>query len=120
MGRIQRRIVRGVLAVVEHPKTTLAIAAALLVACATWACFRLDISTDTNKLFSPKVKFFADFLDYHNKFPENEAIYVVIQARDAASPPAIDKWTSAADAVVDRLKPLKEHVESVHARVPIE
>jgi hopanoid biosynthesis associated RND transporter like protein HpnN len=109
-----------VLVVVEHPKATLAIAAALLIACGTWAYLRLDISTDTNKLFSPKVKFFADFLDYHNKFPENEAIYVVIQARDPANPPEISKWTSAADAVVDRLKPLTEHVESVHARVPIE
>src|SRR5690348_16120685 len=120
MGRVQRRIVRSVLAVIEHPKLTLVLAAALLVACATWAYFRLDISTDTNKLFSPKVKFFADFLDYHHKFPENEAIYVLIQARDAGNPPPIGKWTSAADAVVDRLKTLKEHVESVHARVPIE
>src|SRR4051794_168142 len=102
MGRVQRRIVRGVLAVVEHPKLTLALAAALLIVCGTWAYFRLDISTDTNKLYSPKVKFFADFLDYHYKFPENEAIYVLIQARDPANPPGIGKWTAAADAVVDR------------------
>jgi hopanoid biosynthesis associated RND transporter like protein HpnN len=123
MGRVQRRIVRGVLAVVEHPKATLAIAAALLVACTTWAYFRLDISTDTNKLFSPKVKFFADYLEYHHKFPENEAIYVLIQAREAANPPPpppLEKWTAAADAVVDRLKRMSEHVASVHARVPIE
>src|SRR5678815_2321188 len=117
MGRVQRRIVRGVLAVVEHPKATLAIAAAVLIACASWAYFRLDISTDTNKLFSPKVKFFADWLDYFHKFPENEAIYVLIQPRDpAAGAPAIQRWTGAADAVVERLKVMPEHVASVHAR----
>src|SRR6476661_5614299 len=121
MGRVQRRIVRGVLAVVEHPKATLAIAAAVLIACATWAFLRLDISTDTNKLFSPRVKFFADWLDYFHKFPENEAIYVIIQPRDAAAPaPPLQRWTGAADAVVDRMKLIPEHVASAHARVPIE
>jgi predicted RND superfamily exporter protein len=121
MGRVQRRIVRGVLVVVEHPKATLAIAAALLLACAGWAYLRLDISTDTNKLFSPKVQFFADWLDYFHKFPENEAIYVVIQPRDPAAPaPPLRRWTSAADAIVERMKHMPEHVESVHARVPIE
>jgi hypothetical protein len=105
MGRVQRRIIRGVLAVVEHPKLTLAIAAAVLIACASWAYLRLDISTDTNKLFSPKVKFFADWLDYFHKFPENEAIYVLIQPRDpAAAAPGLRRWTGAADAVVERLK----------------
>jgi predicted RND superfamily exporter protein len=120
MGRFQRRIVRGVLAVVEHPKATLVIAAALLLACASWAFLRLDISTDTNKLFSPKVKFFADWLDYFHKFPENEAIYVIIEPRDPAGHPPLARWTGAADAVVERLKALPEHVESVYARVPIE
>src|SRR3954447_9189927 len=110
MGRVQRRIVRGVLAVVEHPRLTLAIAGAVLVACAAWAYFCLNISTDTNKLFSPKVKFFADYLDYHYKFPENEAIYVLIQPRDPGGTPAVEHWTAAADAVVARLKELPQHV----------
>jgi hopanoid biosynthesis associated RND transporter like protein HpnN len=122
MGRVQRQIVRGVLAVVERPKTTLSVAVVLLVTCATWAYLRLQISTDTNKLFSPEVKFFADYLEFHNKFPENEAIYVLIQANEPAGTPlpALEQWTAAADAVVGRLRAMPEHVASVHARVPIE
>src|SRR4051812_28804326 len=120
MGIVQRRIVRAVLAVVEHPKLTLVIAGAVLVACAALAYFRLNISTDTNKLFSPKVKFFADYLEYNKKFPENEAIYVIVEPRDPKGSPPVPRWTAAADAVVDRLKRLPAHVASVHARVPVE
>src|SRR3954470_17012405 len=120
MGSPQRLIVRGVLNVVHRPKLTLAVAGIALVACATWAYFRLNISTDTNKLFSPKVPFFADYLAFNEKFPENEAIYVLIQARDPANRPPVARWTGAADAVAARLTALPEHVQSVRARVPIE
>src|SRR3954471_10620804 len=119
MGIVQRRIIRAVLAVVEHPKLTLAIAGAVLIACATWAYFRLNISTDTNKLFSPKVKFFADYLEYNRKFPENEAIYVVIEPRDPKGAPPVPRWTAAADAVVKRLKRLPEHGASGQAAVAL-
>ena len=121
MGFLQRCIVRGVLGVVGRPKLTLAIAAAALVACATLAYFRLDISTDQNKLFSPRAKFFADYLAYVDKFPENEAAYVVIERADRSTMPPIRRWTAAADAVAARVAALStEHVRSVDVRVPLD
>ena len=57
MGFIQRRILRGVMAVVRHPKLTLAIAAVVLAGCVTGAYFKLKISSDQNQLFSAKVPF---------------------------------------------------------------
>src|SRR5688572_659692 len=120
MGRIQRRIVRGVLGVVGRPKLTLVVAGAVLLACAAWAYFRLEISTDTNKLFSERVPFFADYLAFDRKFPENEAVYVVVEATAPAHTPPTARWTAAADAIAGRLRAIPQHVRSVHARVPIE
>jgi hypothetical protein len=36
-------------------------------------------------LFNPRVPFFRDYLSFVERFPENDAIYVVIQARDAST-----------------------------------
>ncbi len=121
MGILQRRIVRAVLGVVAHPKLTLTIAGAVLVACTTWAYLRLDISTDQNKLFSPKVKFFANYLAYIEKFPENEAIYVVIERADRGITPSVQRWIAAADAVAEGVRKLgPKVVKSVDVRVPVD
>jgi hypothetical protein len=111
-----------VLAVVEHPKLTLAIAAALLIASGLTAYFGLNISTDQNKLFSAKAKFFGDYLNYVHKFPETEAIYVLIERRDRGTPmPPVKRWTAAADAVAARVRGLgPEQVRDVESRVPVE
>src|SRR5688572_31227446 len=114
MGRIQRQLVRAILGVIQRPRLTLAIAGVALLACATLAYFRLDISTDQNKLFSPKVKFFADYLEYAKKFPENEAVYVIVEATEPAIAPPVRRWTAIADAIADRVRGLKE-VRSVDA-----
>src|SRR5688500_18808545 len=119
MGRIQRQLVRAILGVIQRPRLTLAIAGVALVACATLAYFRLDISTDQNKLFSPKVKFFADYLEFDKKFPENEAVYVIVEPADPAVAPRAARWTALADAIADRMRGLKD-VRSVDARVPSE
>ena len=121
MGRVQRQLVRAILVVIERPKLTLAVAGAALLACAALAYFRLDISTDQNKLFSPKVRFFADYLEFDRKFPENEAAYVVIERGDHAEMPSIQRWTAAADAIADRVRALgPEHVGSVDHRIPLD
>lgn len=122
MGRVQRLIVRGVLGgVVARPRLTLAIAGAAVLACAAWAYLRLDISTDTNRLFNPNVPFFADYLEFDRKFPENEAIYVVIEPRDPkGATPDPARWTGAADAIEAALAALPGHVRRVEARIPLE
>src|SRR5687768_17816876 len=121
MGFLQRRIVSGVLGVVRRPKLTLAVATAVLLASAVLAYFRLEISTDQNKLFSAKAKFFADYLQYNKKFPENEAVYVVIERADRNVMPPVPRWTAAADAIAARIGALgPQHVGSVDARVPID
>ncbi len=50
-----------------------------LITCVVYAKSRLDISTDQNDLFSHKVGFFRNYLDFIDKFPENEAIYVIVR-----------------------------------------
>lgn len=120
MGAVQRQILRGVLGVVGRPRLTLAVAAGAFVACAALAYARLDISTDQNRLFNPEAKFFAAYLDFDRKFPENEAIYVVVEPADPNNVPPVDRWTGLADAVENRLRGLPEHVRLVEARVPIE
>src|SRR4051794_37200382 len=115
---LQRALLRGVLAVVRRPWTTL-IASAVLVALGTGlATSRLTISTDQNKQFSAKVPFFRDYLDFVEKFPENEAAYVVVQSTDPAHPPPVERWTAVADAIAGRVATLTAYVRSVDAKVP--
>src|SRR3954464_7890172 len=120
MRRVQRLILKGVLTVVARPRLTLAVAGLLVAASTAWASFRLPISTDQNKLFSEDVPFFRDYLAFVEKFPENEAAYVVIEPRDPANPPPNDRWTAAADAVVARLGRMPDVVKTAPARVPVE
>ena len=114
----RRIILKGVLAVVSWPKLTIAVCLLVLGGCIALAAGRLRISTDQNELFSPDAPFFRDYLTFIQKFPENEAIYVVIEAK--AGTPPVTRWTGAAEAVTQRLRGMPQHVVSVDARVPLD
>lgn len=116
---VSRLILRFVLLVVSHPRLTLALTLTLVGASAWLALVRLTISTDQNKLFSEKVPFFRDYLEFDRKFPENEAVYLVVETRDPSTRPSVGRWTAAADALVEAMRKLPEYVASVDARVPI-
>jgi predicted RND superfamily exporter protein len=120
MGFVRRRLLTGVLAVVERPRWTLFIALAVLIGCVVFAKLRLNISTDQNDLFSHDVGFFRDYLSFIDLFPENEAIYVIVRPRDESKMPAVERWTAAADAIADRLRGLTQYVQSVDSRVPLD
>lgn len=115
-----RPILRFVLMVVAHPRLTLGIVLALTTACIALAASRLTISTNQNELFSDKVPFFRDYLDFDRKFPENEAVYILIEPRSPAETPPVERWTGAADAVASALRKMPEFVHSVDQRVPID
>jgi predicted RND superfamily exporter protein len=119
-SKFQRALLRGVLAVVRRPWTTLIIAAVFVAVGVGLARWRLSISTDQNKQFSAKVPFFRDYLDFIEKFPENEAAYIVIQSKDPAHTPPVERWTSVADAIAGRVGTLTGYIRSVDARVPLD
>ena len=54
-----------VLHVVKHPRRVLTIAILIVALCALLAAWKLNISSDQNKLFDPNVKFFRDYLEIH-------------------------------------------------------
>src|SRR5438105_15106187 len=117
MGFIQRRVMTAVLGVVSHPKTTLVISAAVLAASVVLALTRLRVSTDQDKLFSADVKFFRDYLEFDAKFPENAAIYVVIEAAPGKPAPPVERWTALADGITARLRELTRYVHSAECKV---
>ncbi len=119
MHRFQRLLVRSVLTVVSHPRWTLAIAAAALIACVALAWTRLSISTNQDELFSPTAPHFRAYLRFVEEFPENEAIYVLIEPSGPAMP-STDRWTQATDAVAERLSALSDHVRWVDWKVPLD
>jgi predicted RND superfamily exporter protein len=114
----RRVILKGVLGVVGRPRLTLALCLMVLGACVGLAVWRLSISTDQNELFSAEAPFFRDYLTFVQKFPENEAIYVVVEAKEGR--PGVSQWTLAADALAEKLSGLKGHVVSVDHRVPLD
>ena len=118
MGPVNRRIVKWVLRVIERPRTTLAIAAVMLALSVFLAARFLPVSTDENKLFSAKVRFFRQYLTFIHKFPENEAAFVAVQARDPAHTPPTEQWVELARAITQSLRKLPE-VSSVDSRVPL-
>src|SRR5438132_5715395 len=120
MGFVQRRILKLVLAVVRRPRTTLAISAIVLAGAVVAAVATLRISTDQNKLFSEKVPFFRDFLDFIHAFPENEALYVLVEAKNPRQIPPVKRWTDFADAITEKLGAQKQHVKSVDSHVPLD
>src|SRR5580658_2829274 len=116
---LHRLLLTGVLHVVEHPKRILTIAAIVLIASALLALSRLNISTDQDNLFSRDVPFFKNYINFTNDFPENQAIYIFIEAKDAKSPPPVDRWTAVADAIVGDLSSRPDLVRSVDGRLPV-
>ena len=120
MTFLQRRLLIFVLAVIRHPRITLLLALLAVAGCTIFAKLRLNISTDQNKLFSADVPFFHDYLSFIHKFPENEAIYIVLQANDPNHPPAVKRWTAAADAIANRLREMPNDVRAVDDRVPLD
>src|SRR6476661_773465 len=120
MTRVHRGILLGVLGVVSRPRLTLALAAVALALCVTLAALRLNISSNTNELFDPDVPFFRDYLRFVELFPENEAVYVVVQARDPRAAPPVRRWTDFADALAQRLRSIPKYVKSVDAKVPVD
>ncbi|HEX3359249.1 MAG TPA: MMPL family transporter, partial [Tepidisphaeraceae bacterium] len=120
MRSIHRPLLIGVLHVVQHPVRVLLVAGACVAACALLAAWKLNISSDQNKLFDPNVQFFRDFLNFSQNFPENEATYVVIQSANANHPPPTARWTAIADAITARLRSMPEFVKSVDSKVPID
>ncbi len=120
MGPIQRVIIRdAVMSVVRHPRLTLVIAAILLMVGTLLALTRLTISTDQNKLFSAKVPFFHHYLDFIREFPENEAVYITLQARNPDRPPPARQWIQCANAIAKRVEGLHSYVNSVDSHVPL-
>ncbi len=120
MRLIKRPLLIIVLHVVEHPRRVLTIAMGTVALCAIFAAWKLNISSDQDKLFDPNVKFFRDYLVFANQFPENEATYVLIEPTDRAHPPAVARWAAIADAIATRLKEMPQYVKSVDARIPLD
>jgi predicted RND superfamily exporter protein len=119
MGPVHRRILVVVLYVVSHPRLTLAIVLATVGACAVSALTWLSISTDQNKLFSSKPWFFHDYLEFIDRFHENEAVYIVIEPTDPQAHLTVAQWTSAADGVTARLRAMQEVLDA-HCRIPLD
>src|SRR5271170_6238488 len=94
---LQRRLLKSVLAVVRYPRLTLAACGLVLAITVGAALLHLGINTDQDRLFSPQVGFFKDYLDFNQKFPENEALYVLIEPADKTKIPDLSRWTELAD-----------------------
>src|SRR5262249_50196067 len=111
-----------VLCVVRRPRLTLLIAGLLVAACAGLAAQRLTISTDQNELFSPRAPFFRDYLGFVGQFPENEALYALLEPANPAHRGTIpvQRWTAAADAIAAKVASLGHAVHSVDRRIPLD
>jgi len=119
MHLIQRKMLTFVLLVIRHPRWVISLGLSMTVIGALLAIFFLPISTDQNKLFSSRVPFFHRYLQYIHNFPENEAAYVVMTARDDKAPPPAAQWIAAANAVTERLRQLRTNVRAVDSHVPM-
>ena len=80
----------------------------------------LEVATDQNKQFSERAPFFRAYLDFIEKFPENEAVYVVVERAAEGPAPAVERWAAAADAIEGALRAIPQHVVKVQARVPVD
>ncbi len=112
-------MLRLVLRVTGHPWLTLALAGVAVAACIALAASRLSLSTDQDKLFSSRVQFFRDWLDFTKRFPENEALYVLIEPADAAHVPKTSEWAALTDELARRLRGLDQYVKQVDEKVPL-
>jgi predicted RND superfamily exporter protein len=118
-SRIHRRLLLAVLWVVTHPKTTLAGVLLSLLGCVAYALIFLGISTNQDDLFSSKVGFFSDYIQFTKDFPENQASYVMIEPAQPGDQPPTSDWIRAADAVSDALKNDTADVKLVDSHVPL-
>jgi hypothetical protein len=118
MGLVQRWLLKRVLGIVAHPRLTLGAAAVVVLACGLYASQKLTVSSDQNKLFSPKVRFFHDWLEFNRKFPENQGIYIVIEPRSLDAVPPIEQWVQINGSITARLKKMPQ-VQEVLSRVPL-
>jgi uncharacterized protein len=117
MDFLQRQLVKWVIRVVSFPKFTLAVCAAALLAAMMLAGTGLGLSTNQDDLMTPKLKFFKDYKEFTQEFPENESFVVILEPRDYAHPPAGKRWMELADRVGNSLLALTEHVRRVDWKV---
>jgi uncharacterized protein len=115
----QRRIRRGVIAVVAYPKLTLTVSAIVLAASVVLALSRLSVSSNDAKLFPLSDRHIRESAEFDKQFPENDALYVVIQSATPALPP-IARWTALADRITERLLQMPNKVHGAECRVPID
>ena len=106
--------------VVRYPKLVLVGALAALLACIIFANLKLGLSTNQDELFSSKVAFFKDYINFTQNFPENQASYVLIEPADPAHPPAVDRWVAFAESMTDGLRKDTANVKAVDSHVPLE
>ncbi|MDP9175281.1 MAG: MMPL family transporter [Planctomycetota bacterium] len=119
MDALQYWLLRVVLAVATYPRRTLLIVLGVLLACIGVSAARLTISSDQNKLFSAKVPFFHNYLEFIHRFRENEAVYIVIEPRNPNDKPAVTQWAAVADLVTETLRKLPD-VTGAQCRVPLD
>jgi uncharacterized protein len=117
---LRRTLLHGIIASVAVPKISLACAAVAVAACSILALAKLHVSSESNELFSHKVTFFRNWLDFNKEFPENEASYVVIELKDGAPTPSTARWTGVADAIAAKLRSMPQTVRAVDERVPLD
>jgi predicted RND superfamily exporter protein len=119
MRWFHRALLRFILLIISRPRRTLMIAGVAVLASAALAMTRLNISTDQNQLFSAKVPFFRNYLDYISRFHENEAVYITIEPKDSSTYPPVNRWTAAADAIDAAERRLPNYVDSVQSHVDV-
>lgn len=120
LSGFHRLLLLWMLWVVDHPRKTLVLVFIILLTCIAMALSNLGLSTNQDELFSSDVKFFHDYIDFTQDFPENQASYVMIEAVDSKHPPAVQEWTAIADAITDQLKKDTDDVKAVDSHVPLE
>ena len=120
MRLIHRPLLIFVLHVVKHPLRVLAIALIGVAICVGAAMWKLNISTQQNKLFDQNVEFFRQNMQFTQKFPENEATYLLIEPVDPKANLPVNRWTGIADAITARLRTMPKYVKSVDSHVPTE
>src|SRR5260221_9768924 len=121
MFRFHRLLRQGVIRVVAHPKLTLAISAAIVVGCVMFALTRLRISSDDGKLFPSSDRHIRDAIEFNEQFPENDAMYIVIEPSNPNAPtPVILRWTAVADRITEVLRAHPREVARVESRVPLD
>jgi hypothetical protein len=117
---LRRTLLHGIIVSVARPKISLACAGVAVAGCSIFALSELHVSSESNELFSHKVAFFRDWLDFNQQFKENEATYVVVELKDGAATPSTARWTGVADAIAAKLRSMPQAAKAVDERVPLD